>query len=406
VSEPLVIVGGGQAACQAIETLRREGYNGDLVLVCEEPYLPYQRPPLSKQYLLGQMERDQLFLRHSEYYRKHDIDMRLGMRAVSLSPVDREIELASGERLRYHKLLLATGARPRPLSVACNDPGAIHYIRGVADVDRLMTQLSATSHLLLIGGGYIGLEIAAASAKIGCKVQVLEMSDRVMSRVVSAPVSQFFTTAHQIQGVEIVCNAHLHELTFGEAGVRAACTNGANFQADVVVAGIGAIPEMSLAVRGGITCSNGIDVDVNCQTSDPHIFAAGDCTCLRLPRYRVQVRLESVNNAFEQGKTAALSMLGKLASYDPVPWFWSDQYENKLLIAGLSQYHTEQTMRGDPGQGQFSVCYLKDGALIAIEAVNCARDFMQARQLIQRGARPNIEKLGDFRVAIKDSLQE
>jgi 3-phenylpropionate/trans-cinnamate dioxygenase ferredoxin reductase component len=320
VSEPLVIVGGGQAACQAIETLRREGYNGDLVLVCQERDLPYQRPPLSKQYLLGQMERDQLFFRHSEYYQKHNIDTRLGMSAVSLSPVD-----------------------------------------------RLKTQLSATSHLLLIGGGYIGLEIAAATARIGC-------------------------------------NAHLHELTFGEAGVQAACTNGANFRADVVVAGIGAIPEMSLAVRGGITCSNGIDVNVNCQTSDPHVFAAGDCTCPPLPRYRVQMRLESVDNAFEQGKTAALSMLGKPVSYDPVPWFWSDQYENKLLIAGLSQNHTEQTMRGDPGQGQFSVCYLKDGVLIAIEAVNCARDFMQARKLIQHGARPNIEKLGDFRVAIKDSL--
>jgi 3-phenylpropionate/trans-cinnamate dioxygenase ferredoxin reductase component len=404
LSDTIVIVGGGQAGCQAVETLRREGFEGRLILISQEALLPYQRPPLSKQYLLGELPGDRLLFRYQEYYDTHGVELRLATSVIAIDARHKMITLTSGEQIEYAKLLLATGARPRPLSVPCNDPAKIRYLRNARDVDHLRTVLVPNSRLIIVGAGYIGLEVAAAAVTLGCQVLVLEMSDRVMSRVVASTVSDYFSGEHSRRGVSIHCNVHIEHIAFADNSVALHCLNGTLFHGDVLLAGVGALPEMELAQKTGLRCSNGIEVDRFCQTSQEDVFAAGDCASLPLTRYRMQVRLESVDNAFEQGKTAALNMLGQSVSYDPVPWFWSDQYEDKLLIAGLSQNHTQQTTRGDPGGHQFSVCYLKDGALMAIEAVNNPRDFMQARKLIAAAAKPDIRRLGDSSIPIKDCI--
>ncbi len=398
----ILIVGGGQAGAQAIETLRREGFDGRLILVNDEPQLPYQRPPLSKKFLSGEMTADRLAFRHQAFYDEHRIELKLGVRAATLDAPGRLVSLSNGETVHYDRLLLCLGAVSRRLTCPGADLAGVQYLRDIADIPPIQAKLKPGARVLIIGGGYIGLETAATARKIGCLVTVLEMADRVMNRVVASNVSAYFEHEHRTQGVKIVCNTRVVHLEGNGHVERVVCADGSSYEADLLVVGVGAVANMQLASAGGLDCDNGIVVDEYCRTSDPHIYAAGDCTNHPSRRYEMRVRLESVDNAFEQARTAALNLLDRPTIHDRVPWFWSDQFDNKLLIVGLSQGHDQQVTRGDPATRSFSVCYLKGGELQALEAVNNAKDYMAARKLIADRARPDLDRLADPAIALKD----
>jgi 3-phenylpropionate/trans-cinnamate dioxygenase ferredoxin reductase component len=404
MTSTILIVGAGQAGAQAVDTLRREGFEGQLVLIGDEPHLPYQRPPLSKQFLAGEMAAERLPFRHQAFYEQHRVELKLGLPALSIDPGARRVTLADGQALSYERLLLSTGARSRPLT----SPGAhlprIHYLRTLADVDPIRLGLRPGARVVIIGGGYIGLETAATARKLGCAVTVLEMADRVMNRVAASSVSEYFEHEHRTQGVKIICNTRVVRLEGARSVERVVCADGSSYEADLLIAGIGSVPETQLAVDAGLACDNGILVDSQCRTSDPAIYAAGDCTNHPSARFGMRVRLESVDNAFEQGKSAALNMLGRSTPHDRVPWFWSDQFDNKLLIVGLSQGFDQQVLRGDPATRAFTVCYLKGGELIAVEAVNHSKDYMAGRKLIAERARPDVDKLADPQIPLKNTV--
>lgn len=404
MSSTILIIGGGQAGAQAIDTLRREGFGGRLVLVSDEPYLPYQRPPLSKKFLSGELAADRLPFRHQSFYDEHRVELKLAVRAVRLDLGKRCVALANGEEIIYDRLLLCTGAVSRQLTCPGADLPGVHYLRGIGDVPKIQEGLKPGSRTVVIGGGYIGLETAATARKMGCSVTVLEMADRVMNRVVAANVSEYFAHEHRTQGVKLVCNTRVVRLEGSSRVERVVCADGSSYETDLLVVGVGALANMELAAAAGLVCDNGIVVDEYCRTSDPAVFAAGDCTYHPSLRYEMRVRLESVDNAFEQAKTAALNMLDKPTTHDRVPWFWSDQFDNKLLIVGLSQGHDQQVTRGDPATRSFTVCYLKGGELIAVEAVNHSKDYMAARKLIADRARPNVDKLANPQIALKETV--
>jgi len=399
----ILIIGAGQAGAQAIDTLRREGFKGRLVLVGDEPHLPYQRPPLSKKFLSGDMPAERLPFRHQSFYDDHGVELKLGVSALKCDPAARRVTLSTGETVDYDRLLLCLGADSRRLTCPGADLAGVHYLRGIADVPAIQAGLKPGARVVVIGGGYIGLETAATARTRGCTVHVLEMADRVMNRVVAANVSEYFAHEHRTQGVKIVCNTRVVRLEGNGRVERVVCAEGDSYETDLLIVGVGAIANTQIAREAGLACDNGIVVDEYCRTSDPAIYAAGDCTYHPSLRFDQRVRLESVDNAFEQAKTAALNMLDRPTVHDRVPWFWSDQFDNKLLIVGLSQGHDQQVTRGDPATRSFTVCYLKGGELLAVEAINHSKDYMAARKLIAERARPNLDKLADPTVALKDS---
>jgi 3-phenylpropionate/trans-cinnamate dioxygenase ferredoxin reductase component len=407
VYERIVIAGGGQAAVQAIDTLRRKGFTGGIELIGDEPWLPYQRPPLSKKYLAGALERERLLLRPPQFYESHAIETRLGRRVEEISRREQRLRLDDGSSVAYDALLVATGSRPRPLAAPGADLEGVHFLRTVADVDRIRAEWIPGKRLVIIGGGYIGLEVAATARELGLQVTVLEMADRVMSRVVCPQISAFYAAEHARHGVRILCDAKVRALAAepGSARVRAVVTDdGAEHAADCVVVGCGALPAEELAARCGLACANGVVVDERCRTTDPVIYAAGDCTSHPSARYGRRLRLESVDNAFEQGASAALNMLGLDTVHDKVPWFWSDQYDLRLIIIGIGQGYDTVVMRGDPATHAFSACYLRGGELIAIDTVNSPKDQMAARKLIGARARPDPARLADPAVPLKETV--
>jgi 3-phenylpropionate/trans-cinnamate dioxygenase ferredoxin reductase component len=400
----IVVVGGGQAGAQAVDTLRRSGYAGRLLLICDEPALPYQRPPLSKNYLAGDLAAERLPFRHQAFYDEHRIELKVGVRAAALDPHARRLDLADGESLNYDRLLLCLGASARRLDVPGAELPGVHYLRKLADVGPIRAAIKPGSRVVIVGGGYIGLEIAATCRHMGCEVAVLEVADRLMNRVVSPSVSQFLEQEHRSRGIDIICNTRVVRLEGAGRIERVICADRSEFAADAVIAGVGAIAVTDLAVDAGLACDNGILVDEYCRTHDEAIFAAGDCANHPSPRFGRRVRIESVDNAFEQAKSAALNMLDKKVIHDRVPWFWSDQFDNKLLIAGLSQDYDLQILRGDPASRSFSVCYLKGTELLAVEAVNHSKDYMAARKLIAQRAQMNPAKLADPAVALQAAV--
>ncbi len=404
-SQRVVLVGAGQAAAACVESLRKRGHTGTIEMVGEESLAPYQRPPLSKKYLSGEMPLERLLLRQREFYDGHGVTMRLGRRAVALDREARQVTLDDGSVLPYDALVIATGARPRRLSLPGADLAGIHYLRGVADADALRADARPGTRAVIVGGGYIGLEVAATLRHLGIEVTVLEMADRVMGRVVAEPVSRWYEAQHAAHGVRIVLGAQLHGLRGDAAGrVVAVETASGGIPADLVVVGIGVLPEDGLARGAGLACDNGIVVDESCRTADPAVSAIGDCTNHPSVHYGGRLRLESVDNAVEQGNTAAATLLGLEARHERVPWFWSDQYQHKLVIVGLSQGHDRTVLRGDPASGAFSCCYLRAGGLIAIDTINVAKDHLAARKLIPARMRPDPAKLADVSIALKDCV--
>jgi 3-phenylpropionate/trans-cinnamate dioxygenase ferredoxin reductase subunit len=405
--ENIVIVGAGQAASQAIRTLRHHGFKGSITLVGDEPYWPYQRPPLSKKYLAGQTERDRLLIRPVQFYTDQRVESRLGRRAEEIDRAGQRLRLDGGTSLPYDALLLATGSTPRKLSAPGADLEGVHVLRTIADVDGIRNQIGAGRRVVIVGGGYIGLEVAAVCRELGIDVTVLEMADRVMNRVVCSPVSSFYQAEHARHGVRIVCNARVQAIAANAngKGVRAVITDdGSEYPADVVLVGVGVVPVDLLASASGLECSNGIVVDEYCRTADPSIYAAGDCTNHPSLRYGRRLRLESVDNAFEQGASAALNMLGVPTVHNKVPWFWSDQYDIKLIIIGLCQGHDAVITRGDPESRSFTACYLQDGELTAVDTINSPKDQIAARKLVAARVRPDPAKLGNANIPLTDCM--
>ena len=409
----IAIVGAGQAAAQAVETLIKRGHQGLITLVGDEGLLPYQRPPLSKKFLAGTLDRDRLLIRHAAHYTDHGVDLRVGFAAASIDRAMRRIDIVDGSSVEYDRLLLATGSHPRLLPLPGAELVGVHYLRSVGDVDKLRAEIAPGRRAVIIGGGYIGLEVAATCREAGLDVTVLEAADRVMNRVVSPALSAFYEAEHARRGVRILCGARVDSLvpekgdrsisgTLRAAAVR--LEDGHEVPADFVLVAIGVLPTDALARAAGLDCDNGILVDEYCRTSDPHIWAAGDCARHPSIHYGTRVRLESVDNAFEQGTSAALNMLGIRTIHDKVPWFWSDQFDLKMVIVGLSAAHDEVVLRGDPASRAFSVCYLRDGELIAVETVNHTKDQMAARKMIPQKTRPDLAKLADPAVALKDAI--
>jgi 3-phenylpropionate/trans-cinnamate dioxygenase ferredoxin reductase component len=403
--ERIVIVGGGQAAVQAADTLRRKGFTGQLTLIGEEPWLPYQRPPLSKKYLAGALERERLLIRPPSWFADHRIETHLGRRVTDVAPREQHVRLDDGLVIPYDALLLATGSRPRRLPIPGSDLAGVHYLRSIADADRIQAECRAGGRLVIIGGGYIGLEVAATSRERGLEVTVLEMTPRVMNRVTCPEMSAFYTAEHERHGVRIRCNETVRALQGAGGRVRAVVTDqGGEYPADLVIVGVGVVPADELAKGAGLECENGIVTDVHCRSSDPAIYAAGDCASHLNRQYGRHLRLESVDNAFEQGTTVALNLLGTPTPHDKVPWFWSDQYDLKLIIVGVAHAYDTVVMRGSPAARTFSACYLRAGELIAIDTVNNAKDQMAARKLIAAHARPSLDKLADAAIALKDTV--
>jgi 3-phenylpropionate/trans-cinnamate dioxygenase ferredoxin reductase subunit len=395
----VVIVGAGQAGVQAAATLRSEGYEGALTLVGEESYPPYQRPPLSKAYLSGDFVRERLFLKPDSFYAETACDLRVGVTALRIDRAAKTVSLSAGGSVPYDRLLLTTGARVRTLPVQGAELAGVYYLRGIDDVDRLRPELKAGSRLIVVGAGYIGLEVAAVAAKHGLQVTVLEAADRVMVRAASPQLSAFYEKEHRAHGVAFRFG-RVAQAFEGTDRVEAVRIDGERVPADFVLVGVGIVPNCEIAQEAGLACDNGIVVDEYAATSDPDIFAAGDCT--NHPTFAGgRVRLESVHNAIEQAKHAALAMLGKGTPYSEAPWFWSDQYDLKLQIAGLARAGDVTVMRGTPESRKFSVFHLRDGVVAAVEAVNAAPDYIVGRRLIAARAIIAPERLADLSVPVK-----
>ncbi len=403
MSETIVVVGGGHAGAQAVDSLRRENPTARLVLLASEPVLPYQRPPLSKKFLSGELEAERLPIRPASFYDSIHCEVMLGNPVTAIDAKAQRVELASGEPLGWDKLVLAVGGHARPLPVPGAELAGVHVLRTMADVTAIRAHVAPGRHAAIVGAGYIGLECAASFRKLGLEVTVIEMMDRVMSRVVAPEMSRFYHAEHEAHGVKILTGKRVSAFR-GDGRVSAVeCTDGTRVPADFAIVGIGLVPNTEIAGAAGIRCDDGIAVDEHCRTSAENVFAIGDCCSFPSVRYGRRIRLESVDNAFEQAKTAAANACGRAIVHDKTPWFWSDQYELKLQIVGLSQHYDNVVLRGDPATKSFSCCYLKDGELIALDAVNHARDFMAARKLIAERARPDPARLGDDTVMLRDT---
>ena len=382
MSGPVVIIGAGQAAAQAVTTLRAKGFDGPVVVFGDEAHPPYQRPPLSKAFLSGEMSADRLELKGTHFYEQHTVDLRLGTRVTRLDLRERKVELSTGAPVSYDRLLIATGARARRIALPGADLQGVYALRGIDEAEQLRAALKPDARLVIIGGGYIGLEVAAKARQLGAAVTVVESQPRVLARCVATPISEFLTARHRAEGVEIVTGAGVDAIEGAGRAEAVRLADGRRLDADAVLIAVGAVPNQELAAEAGMSATNGILVDASTRTALPGIHAAGDVALFPSARYGQLVRLESVQNAIDQAKAAAAAMLGEPVHYDPVPWFWSDQYDLKLQITGLSEGHTSTELDGDPQQRRFSLRYFRDGALIAVDSINDPRSHMLARRAL------------------------
>ena len=398
----IVIAGAGHAAGQAVVSLKQHDYGGRIVLVGDEPLLPYQRPPLSKKYLAGELEAERLLVRPAEFYDDPQIELHLDTKIESIDRAGKQLVTADGSEFGYDQLLLALGSRVRTLPVAGTELDRVYYLRNIADVDAIREHWEKGANLVVVGAGYIGLEVAAVARQQGLEVTIVEMADRVMSRTVSAEISDFYQIEHTNQGVRLRLSTAVAAI-HGKKRVRVVeTTDGEEIPADIVVIGVGILPNSELATAAGLEVDNGIVVDDRCRTGDPEIYAIGDCTSHPNEIYGRLLRLESVHNALEQAKTAAANLCGEAARYQQVPWFWSDQYDLKLQIAGLSAGYDDVVVRGNPAERSFSCLYLRDGRLIAVDAVNAPRDFVQSKGLIAARSILDQDRVADPGVPLAD----
>ncbi len=399
--KPIVIVGAGQAAASFVSRHIKLGSDTSLHLIGEEPLPPYQRPPLSKKYLMGELERERLFIRPLEWYSEQGVTTDFGTRVDKIDRDSKQIHTQSGDAIAYQKLLLCTGssARKLPWQLGGELPG-VYTLRNMADIDIMAPEFQAGRKLLIIGGGYIGLEAAAAARKLGMQVTLLEMAERILQRVAAPETSDFFRNLHSNNGVDIRESARMKQLCEVAGCVSGAeMEDGGTLQADLVLVGIGGSANSSLAEQAGLECDNGIAVNNICQTSDPEIYSAGDCTSFI--RNGQRIRLESVQNATDQGDLIAQVLGGEDLQYDALPWFWSDQFDCKLQIAGLNSGYTKTVIRPGASDTSQSVWYYTDDQLIAVDAMNDPKAYAFGRKIISAGLNPSAEVISNPETDLK-----
>jgi 3-phenylpropionate/trans-cinnamate dioxygenase ferredoxin reductase subunit len=384
----VVIVGAGQAGSQAAIALRQHGFSGRVVLVGDEPSLPYMRPPLSKAFLLGQEDEARLPLRPAAFYESLAVEWRGKARVLEIERSAKTLHLARGESIAFDKLILATGCRPRTLRVSGAQLAGIHYLRTIDDARRLRDALRPGLRVTIVGGGYLGLEVAAAASQAGARVTVVEIADRLLSRVTTRPIAEHLEMVHRSHGVEIMCSTRVDGFG-GTARLESVETSSGSVETDLAVIGVGAVPNDELARAAGLACDDGILVDEHARTADPAIYAAGDCTRHPNPFHGRMQRLESVQNAIDQAEVAAANIAGIPMRYRRVPWFWSQQFDQKLQSAGLAEGHDAIEARGDRQSGRFAIRYLRKGELIAVDAVNLPGEYLAARREMERGIAEN-----------------
>ena len=414
-SDSLLVIGAGHAGAELAVSARQNGWTGGITLLGDETHLPYHRPPLSKAYLSGKANGESLSMRPSEAYAKAGINLRLGVRVTAIDRVGGTIQLVGGERLEYSKLALCLGGRARPIQIPGlvdgTRPTNLFYLRSRVDADAIRSSLRAGCRLVIIGGGYVGLEVAASAQALGVHVKVLESQPRVLSRVTGPEVSAFYEKVHRDAGVDLITNAVVASMSLEEdetsrpVARSVVLGTGERLDVDVVVVGVGGLPNVELAAAAGLEIAGGIVVDEFAQASDPSIFAAGDCTSHPSAIYGRRIRLESVPNALDQARAAAASICGKSKAYDSAPWFWSDQYDLKLQMVGLSEGYDQFALRGSIEGRSFAAFYLREGRLLAADTVNRPADFMVAKRLLVAGRTLDVGLLADESIPLKSLLE-
>lgn len=383
-NQTCVIIGASHAGSSLATTVRKEGWLGRIIVLGDETVLPYHRPPLSKALLMGEKTADQLEIFRSAVYEKANIELRLGVSVEKIDRAAKTVLLNNGESIAYDKLGLCTGARVRKLDIPGANLKGVHYLRTLADAQAIQKDVKAGGKAVIVGGGYIGLETAASLRKLGMEVTVLEMMNRILERVTAPELSAYYSDLHQRHGVNIIVNAQALELRGTDRVRQVVCNEGRTLDADLVIIGIGVIPNTELAADAGLEINNGVVVDEFAQTADPDIVAVGDCTHHPNDLLGYRLRLESVPNAMEQAKAAAASICGQAKPYHALPWFWSDQYNAKLQIAGMNRGYERVVIRGVPSSDQFVAWYLKGDQVLAADCINSPKDFMTAKKIISQ----------------------
>jgi 3-phenylpropionate/trans-cinnamate dioxygenase ferredoxin reductase subunit len=404
MTDPIVIVGASQAGVQIAESLRAEGFDGPLTLVGDEPHPPYQRPPLSKALLTGETTEDRLVLRGPELLAKRNIALVTGARVTGIDRAARTVRLADGRALPYAGLAFATGGRPRVLAIPGAQLDGVVTLRTVEDSRRIGAGIAQATSVAVVGGGFIGLEIAAAARKAGKPVMVFEALDRLLARSSAPFVSDFFLALHRAHGVDVRLGSGVTAFTGTDRVTGVTASDGKTWPADLVVVGVGIVANDELARDAGVACDRGIVVDDCARTDDPAVVAAGDCTARRMADGTL-LRLESVQNAIEQGKSAAAALTGKARPFTAAPWFWSDQYDVRLQMAGLSAGHDKIVVRGAVAANKFSVLYFRGETLLAVDSVNRAPDHIAARRLLDAGRSPSFAQAADDTFALASLLK-
>ncbi len=399
----VLIVGAGHAGAQAAISLRQSGFEGSIGMIGDEKDPPYERPPLSKEYFAGDKPFERILIRPAAFWEERNIDMLLGKRVKSVDPAGKFVTVG-GEEIGYDKLIWCTGGSPRMLTCNGAEADNVHAVRRRADVDAMMAKMDSVRHVTIIGGGYIGLEAAAVLTKFGKTVVLLEALDRVLARVAGEPLSRFYEAEHRAHGVDLRTGARMDCIKVADGKATAVLmADGERIETDMVIVGIGIVPETGPLIAAGAVGGNGVDVDEYCRTSLPDIYAIGDCAA-HANRFAggATMRLESVQNANDQAKTAVSHIVGKGEPYNAVPWFWSNQYDLKLQTVGLSTGFDDVVVRGDPDSRSFSVVYLKGGKVIALDCVNAVKDYVQGRAHVLSGAALDKEQLADPTIPLKE----
>tara|TARA_B100000959_G_scaffold286673_1_gene366429 strand:+ start:237 stop:1460 length:1224 start_codon:yes stop_codon:yes gene_type:complete len=381
----VLIIGGGHAGANTAFALRKDGFDGDITIISDEGYLPYHRPPLSKDFLKQNIAIEKLSFKSADFYAEQNIYINLNTRIDAID-IESNLAITKDASFNFDYLVFATGASPRLLPMENADSKNLFYLRKITDVLSMQEEISSAKEIILIGGGYIGLEVASAMIELGLKVSILEAEERILQRVTSPEVSKFYDDFHTKKGVEIICNARVRSLNAENKMINSvSLESGESISADIVLVGIGAIPNTHLADSIGLECNNGIKTDQYCRTSTPSILAVGDCASSFNTLFNMEFRLESVPNALAQSKIASSSIIGNELFNNEMPWFWSDQYDLKLQMAGLSSGYDECHIIGDIDSAEFIACYGKDGYLIAVDSVNQSRQFMLFKKALGNG---------------------
>lgn len=400
----IIIIGGGQAGGACAMELRKLGHQGPLTLITEEAHIPYKRPPLSKAYLAGEASLESLYVMQAAKLEDVNIECMLDVRVENIDRQKKTLALSNDDALHYDKLVLATGSRARDLPLAGADAANVFPLRTIQDVDAIRQRCAAGKKMVIIGGGFIGLEVAAVARKLEMAVTVLEGLDRVLARVTAPETSAFYERVHREAGVDLRTGAAVSALEGDVEISHVVLDGGEKIEADLVVIGIGIVPNVELAQAAGLAVDNGIVVDAFTRTSDPDVYAAGDCSNHHNPLFDRRLRLESVQNAMDQARCAAANLMGNETPYDTLPWFWSDQYDLKLQMVGLSQGYDQSVVRGNPDERSFSVFYLQNGRLIAVDSISRPKDFMMAKQLVSKKVHPDAAALADESIELKSLL--